>query len=311
MSTNENVVHQPTQAIAPNVVPAKKAREKKDSGPADAGRPSVPMFRFLPHEVSEMEKLWEERQGSFLREDVRNLVQKFRNAPERTGRPVHDRQIQNWFWNKRCTLKKQAWRSATEGAHLRRTEEQPVGATPDDKNVEKLEFEAKSSRDSAWYDVKLFLAHRMLDSGDPEVRVRYVGFGADDDEWVNVRTGVRLRSLPCEASECVSVLPGDLILCFKEGSRQALYYDAIVKEVNRRRHDIRGCRCRFLVQYEHDGSMDTVPLRKVCRRPETEYRRPAPENTDDVSCINVKSEPVTDAQTSKETIENEMTSLPS
>lgn len=108
-----------------------------------------------------------------------------------------------------------------------------------------------------------------------EVKVRFNGFGADDDEWVNVRTGVRQRSLPCEASECVSVLPGDLILCFKEGSEQALYFDAHVLEVDRRRHDIRGCRCRFLVQYNHDESTDIVPLRKVCRRPETEYRAPA------------------------------------
>lgn len=28
---------------------------------------------------------------------------------------------------------------------------------------------------------------------------------------------VRQRSLPCEASECVAVLPGDLILCFQVG----------------------------------------------------------------------------------------------
>ena len=45
--------------------------------------------------------------------------------------------------------------------------------------------------------------------------MRFVGFGADEDEWVNVRRGVRPRSLPCEASECVRVIPGDLILCFK------------------------------------------------------------------------------------------------
>ena len=52
--------------------------------------------------------------------------------------------------------------------------------------------------------------------------MRFVGFGADEDEWVNVRRGVRPRSLPCEASECVRVIPGDLILCFKV-SLQAFY----------------------------------------------------------------------------------------
>ncbi|MCO5551848.1 hypothetical protein L7F22_005352 [Adiantum nelumboides] len=234
-----------------------------------------------------MEKLWEDSQGNFLREDIRNLVQKFSNAPERAGRPLQERQVQNWFWNKRCFLKKQAWKSSTEGSHLKRTEDLPIAAMSD----EKLEFEAKSSRDSAWYDVRLFLAHRMLDSGDPEVRVRYVGFGADDDEWVNVRNAVRLRSLPCEASECVSVLPGDIILCFKEGNKQALYYDAVVIEVERRRHDIRGCRCRFLVQYEHDGSTDIVPLRKVCRRPETDYRSPSAQTIEDISSLKGKLQP--------------------
>jgi hypothetical protein len=48
-----------------------------------------------------------------------------------------------------------------------------------------------------------------------EVRVRFSGFGSEEDEWVNVRSAVRQRSLPCEASECVAVLPGDLILCFQ------------------------------------------------------------------------------------------------
>jgi hypothetical protein len=48
-----------------------------------------------------------------------------------------------------------------------------------------------------------------------EVRVRFAGFGAEEDEWVNVRKCVRQRSLPCESSECVAVLPGDLILCFQ------------------------------------------------------------------------------------------------
>ncbi|OMO74933.1 putative DNA binding protein [Corchorus capsularis] len=108
--------------------------------------------------------------------------------------------------------------------------------------------------------------------GDPEVQVRFAGFGPEEDEWVNIRKHVRQRSLPCEASECVAVLPGDLILCFQEGKDQALYFDAHVLDAQRRRHDVRGCRCRFLVRYDHDQSEEIVPLRKVCRRPETDYR---------------------------------------
>ena len=48
-----------------------------------------------------------------------------------------------------------------------------------------------------------------------EVLVRFSGFGPAEDEWVNVQKNVRPRSLPCESSECVAVLPGDLILCFQ------------------------------------------------------------------------------------------------
>lgn len=45
--------------------------------------------------------------------------------------------------------------------------------------------------------------------------MRFAGFGSEEDEWVNITTAVRQRSLPCEATECVAVLPGDLILCFQ------------------------------------------------------------------------------------------------
>ncbi|XP_060200648.1 protein SAWADEE HOMEODOMAIN HOMOLOG 2 isoform X1 [Lycium barbarum] len=147
---------------------------------------------------------------------------------------------------------------------------QSVGRSTSD-NVQ-MEFEAKSARDGAWYDVASFLSHRSVETGDPEVMVRFAGFGEEEDEWVNVRKHVRQRSLPCESSECVAVVPGDLILCFQEGKEQALYFDAHVLDAQRRRHDVRGCRCRFLVRYDHDQSEEIVPLRKVCRRPETDYR---------------------------------------
>ena len=39
---------------------------------------------------------------------------------------------------------------------------------------------------------------------------------------------------------------------YQEGKEQALYYEAHVLDVQRRRHDVRGCRCRFLVLYDHD-----------------------------------------------------------
>ena len=43
-----------------------------------------------------------------------------------------------------------------------------------------------------------------------EVLVRFTWLGPEEDEWIDVCKGVRLRSL-----QCVAVLPGDLILCFQ------------------------------------------------------------------------------------------------
>eukprot|EP00897_Mesotaenium_endlicherianum_P010518 jgi/Mesen1/9495/ME000063S08945 len=139
-------------------------------------------------------------------------------------------------------------------------------------NFVESDYEAKSSRDGAWYDVDRFQGHQMNEAGQQEVKVRYAGFSEEEDEWVLASTCVRLRSLPCEASECIGVLPGDLVLCFQEGNEQALYYDADILDVQRRRHDVRGCRCRFWVRYRHDLAEEVVPLRKICRRPETEFR---------------------------------------
>lgn len=65
------------------------------------------------------------------------------------------------------------------------------------------------------YDVSAFIDKRKLDTSEPEVKVRFAGFGSEEDEWVNIANAVRQRSLPCETTECVAVLPGDLILCFQ------------------------------------------------------------------------------------------------
>ncbi|KHG04600.1 Chloride channel E [Gossypium arboreum] len=86
-----------------------------------------------------------------------------------------------------------------------------------------------------------------------EVLVRFVGFGADEDEWVNVKKAVRHRSIPFQHSECNKVMVGDL-----EKRDQLIYYDVHVNGVERKTHDIRGCRCIFLIRYDHDGSEASV-----------------------------------------------------
>ncbi|KAI5076367.1 hypothetical protein GOP47_0008432 [Adiantum capillus-veneris] len=255
------------------------------------GRPpsgEMRVFRFLPNEVNKLLSLWEDCKISGPPNEVlQDLVEKFSKAREQDGKGcVNRRQVLQWFQNRRWYVRKQAekqlGRLSDKESFSERTQTTitPLSddldvATPttppsDEIDMSTVEFEAKSSKDGAWYDVRTFLEHRMLDSG-PEVRVRFAGYGPEDDEWVDVRSAVRQRSLACEESDCTSIFRGDMVLCFLEGTKQALFYDAYVIDIERRKHDIRGCRCRFLVQYEHNGSMGILPLRKLCRRPEHEY----------------------------------------
>ncbi|XP_030550136.1 protein SAWADEE HOMEODOMAIN HOMOLOG 2 isoform X2 [Rhodamnia argentea] len=280
------------------------------------GRPPSnggPAFRFTPPEVIEMEAILQQHNNTMpAREVLVALAEKFSNAPERKGLAVQMKQVWNWFQNKRYSIRAKTSKvpgklnvspfTRDDSIPVRNVMQPmaaPVSAPMPAPTVppsagraasdNTMEFEAKSARDGAWYDVSTFLAHRNLESGDPEVLVRFSGFGAEEDEWINIRKHVRMRSLPCESSECVAVLPGDLILCFQEGKDQALYFDAHVLDAQRRRHDVRGCRCRFLVRYDHDESEEIVPLRKVCRRPETDYRLQQLHATDSASADQPKT----------------------
>ncbi|CAL0310172.1 unnamed protein product [Lupinus luteus] len=260
------------------------------------GRPpgnGSPAFRFTHSEVAEMEAILHVHNNALPAHEVLTaLAEKFSESPDRKSKiAVQMKQVWNWFQNKRYAIRAKS--SKTLGklditpmprdvSALVKNMPQPAVAPVSTASVSttgkanpensSMEFEAKSGRDGAWYDVANFLSHRNLETTDPEVLVRFAGFGAAEDEWINVKRNVRPRSLPCESSECIAVIPGDLVLCFQEGKEQALYFDAHVQDAQRRRHDVRGCRCRFLVRYDHDQSEEIVPLRKMCRRPETDYR---------------------------------------
>ncbi|KAG0498936.1 hypothetical protein HPP92_003268 [Vanilla planifolia] len=251
----------------------------------------APAFRFTQNEVMEMEACLQDvnKLSNSIppRETICALADKFSASAERGGKSsVQPKQVLNWFQNRRYAqrtkVKEPAKPSVSpllrdDAAQFRNVAPpifipQVKSAVNNPLEKVEVEFEAKSARDGAWYDVSTFLSYRMFESGDPEVRIRFSGFSVEEDEWVNVRKSVRQRSVPCEASECIAVLPGDLILCFQEGKEQALYFDAHVLDAQRRRHDVRGCRCRFLVRYDHDQSEEIVSLRKICRRPETSSR---------------------------------------
>ncbi|OIW16943.1 hypothetical protein TanjilG_00140 [Lupinus angustifolius] len=120
------------------------------------------------------------------------------------------------------------------------------------------------------HDVASFLNFRVMSTGELEVRVRYAGFGKDEDEWVNVKGGVRQASTPLEPSECHKVKDGDIVLCFKESDDYALYCDACVLKITRQEHDPVECNCIFTVQYEYDNSEADVYGKDICCRPSEE-----------------------------------------
>lgn len=55
-------------------------------------------------------------------------------------------------------------------------------------------------------------------------------------------------------------------MLFQERRDEARYFDAHVLEVKRRLHDIRGCRCLFLIRYDHDF-VKVIANFHVCKHP--------------------------------------------
>ncbi|EFJ27928.1 hypothetical protein SELMODRAFT_411966 [Selaginella moellendorffii] len=187
--------------------------------------------RFLPEEVAEMEKLLVHHNGLTPCRSVQEaLAEKFSKGAARTGHaPVRPKQLDK--------VDQGAGPSSSGRSMIKCTAEQLLA-----QRANGLQFEAISSKDGAWYDIRCFLGYKLTETG-PEIFIRYAGLGGDEDEWVELKS-IRRRSLPCEGFECLAVYPGDNVLCFQEGDEHALYYDA----------------------------REVVTLRKVCRRPETDAR---------------------------------------
>ncbi|XP_038698376.1 protein SAWADEE HOMEODOMAIN HOMOLOG 1-like isoform X1 [Tripterygium wilfordii] len=232
-------------------------------------RPRLLFSGFTRAEVEKMEKLLNESDVKLMdKEFFQKIAKSFNCSSGRAGKPIIKwTEVQTWFQerDKHCMPMPEVVPAASP---LRKTRgRSPIKAGKELPDLSELEFEAKSSTDGAWYDVESFLTHRFRNSGEAEVLVRFVGFGAEEDEWINVKKAVRERSIPLEHTECNAVKVGDLVLCFQERREQSIYYDAHVIEIQRRLHDIRGCRCLFLIRYDHDKTEERVHLRRLCRRP--------------------------------------------
>ncbi|XP_057799824.1 protein SAWADEE HOMEODOMAIN HOMOLOG 1-like isoform X2 [Salvia miltiorrhiza] len=231
---------------------------------------------FTKFEVQKMERLLDDYKEQTLEDEFcKKFARLLNRTSGRAGKPAV-KWTESWFQeNQQRGLCREA--SFGEAKKLpvapetltqnKATENAKMPEGVEDADFSMLEFEARSSKDGAWYDVDTFLSHRFLSSGEAELLLRYVGFGADEDEWVNARDSVRVRSVALEHTECQTVKVGDLVVCFQERQDQARYYDAHVLEIQRRWHDIRGCRCLFLIRYEHDNAEERVRLRRLCRRP--------------------------------------------
>ncbi|GKV16441.1 hypothetical protein SLEP1_g27081 [Rubroshorea leprosula] len=169
------------------------------------GRPPSnggPAFRFTANEVAEMEAILQEHHnGMPSKEMLTSLAEKFSESADRKGKiVVQFKQIWNWFQNRRYAIR--AKLSKVPGklnvSSIPRDESVPVRNVPQpvaasipahmtapmatsvppalvatagraSSETSFMEFEAKSARDGAWYDVATFLAHRYLDTGDPVI----------------------------------------------------------------------------------------------------------------------------------------------
>ncbi|KAI5669179.1 hypothetical protein M9H77_19032 [Catharanthus roseus] len=239
-------------------------------------RKRISFSGFTNAEIEKMEKLLDDDpEKSVDQQYCKKLARVFNRSKGRAGKPIVKwTEIENWFQNRQQLNLSQVTSADNIGKLPDSGETCQSNKVNENSHVPKgekvpsnMEFEARSSSDGAWYDIEKFLSHRFLDSGEAEVLVRFIGFGPEEDEWINVKTAVRERSISLENSECNLVQVGDYVLCFQEQKDQARYHEAHVVGIEKRMHDIRGCRCLFTIKYDHENIQEKVHLNRLCFRP--------------------------------------------
>ncbi|KAL1833176.1 hypothetical protein ACET3Z_002827 [Daucus carota] len=236
---------------------------------------------FTTPEVEKMEKSLNETGDNCLNvEFFKKLARSFNSSRGRVGKPkLKWSEVQSWFQNKQLE-------SASKDSLLPRVKKLNPDTSPlnepdkttltskgggeEKHDYSNLKFEAKSLKDGAWYDVEKFVTYRNSRSKQTEARVRFAGYGPEDDEWLNVKECIRECSLGIDHSECQMLKPGNLVVCFQEKDDDAKYYDAHIVDVKRKMHDARGCRCDFRIRYNHDNVEETVDLNRLYCRPKSE-----------------------------------------
>ncbi|MED6118890.1 hypothetical protein PIB30_006681 [Stylosanthes scabra] len=244
------------------------------------------MDKFSKDEVKELERIHKEMgEKSVDQNFCKSVAISFSSSSRRAGKAsLTWEQVRHWFQNKlkesetnvaSSTSSMDLYVDLSEASILRNGQKSSSNAKGKQaEDISELTFEARSSKDVAWHDVASFLNYRVVSTGELEVRIRYAGFGKEQDEWMNVKEGVRERSIPLEPSECHKVNDGDLVLCFLEKDDYALYVDAHIVQVLRRLHGPTECRCIFVVRYLHDKTEEGVPWNRLCCRPTQEENVP-------------------------------------
>ncbi|XP_050270829.1 protein SAWADEE HOMEODOMAIN HOMOLOG 1-like isoform X1 [Quercus robur] len=241
--------------------------------------PKDSLSEFTLAEIKDMEKIFKEiGEQSLGQAFFQDIATSFSCSASCAGKSaITWEQVQSWFQNRHEQLQDKVTPSSGALKLFDDLSDVPISSkapesflNPKGKKISDLSgltYEAKSKKDNAWYDVASFLNYKFLSTGELAVRVRFAGFGNEEDEWVNVKRGVREQSIPLEHSECHKVMVGDLVLCFQEREDHAVYHDAYVVGIQKRQHDIRGCRCIFTVRYDHDNTEEKVDLGRICCRP--------------------------------------------
>ncbi|TYH93052.1 hypothetical protein ES332_A13G226200v1 [Gossypium tomentosum] len=144
-----------------------------------------PVFSgFTKAEIEKMEKLFmESRELLQSKEFCQKLARNFSSSSGRAGKPIVKwNEVQNWFTTRQQeskvkvpsvtnTYKDESRLPQTcllndgdQSCQILKGLVAKVGEKVLD--LSELEFEAKSSTDGAWYDVDMFLSHRVSSSGE-------------------------------------------------------------------------------------------------------------------------------------------------
>ncbi|KAK8348840.1 hypothetical protein V6Z12_A06G105600 [Gossypium hirsutum] len=135
---------------------------------------------FTKPEIKKMEKfLMKSRELLLSKEFCKKMARNFSSSAGRAGKPIIKwTKVQSWFLARlQESASKVPSLTDTSKTESRISETCPLDDGPQIPQILKvgekipdlsgLEFEARSSKDGAWYDVDTFLTQRHLGSGEP------------------------------------------------------------------------------------------------------------------------------------------------